>query len=190
MALIKHKIVTMGKSSLFILALLVASFGVMFPAHASAQSCGDLSGADVQACQTRIDNCDSTLQGSDARFRDGCHQSVYQDFGLSADGSASTLPTDASASDTACKPDQGQPLDANNCRIVYYIVVLTRALATIVGIVIVIMIAVGGIQYTAARDDPQAVNVAKQRIQNAIFALLFYIFGFAFLQWLVPGGIF
>lgn len=53
-----------------------------------------------------------------------------------------------------------------------------------------IMIAVGGLQYTAARDNPQAVQAAKQKIINVFIGLLSYFFLYAFLQWLVPGGIF
>ncbi len=89
-----------------------------------------------------------------------------------------------------CKPPAGTSLNKDNCGIVGYIVLFTRTLAAIVGVVIVIMIAVGGLQFSMARDDPQAVAGAKNRIRNAVFALLAYLFGFAFLQWLVPGGIF
>jgi hypothetical protein len=89
-----------------------------------------------------------------------------------------------------CEVDAGESLTTENCGIVAYVVLFTNVLSGIVGIVIVIMIAVGGIQYTAARDDPQAVAAAKTRIRNAILALIFYLFAFAFLQWLVPGGIF
>lgn len=89
-----------------------------------------------------------------------------------------------------CKPPPGTSLDKSNCGIIGYIVTFTRVLSAIVGVVIVIMIAVGGLQFSMARDDPQAVAAAKNRIRNAVFALLAYLFGFAFLQWLVPGGIF
>jgi hypothetical protein len=51
-------------------------------------------------------------------------------------------------------------------------------------------IILGGIQYAMAGDSPEAVNKAKQRITNASIALLAYMFVFAFLQWLIPGGIF
>lgn len=90
--------------------------------------------------------------------------------------------------DADCKVE-GE-LNKTNCGIVAYIVNFTRLLTAVVGIVVVIMIAVGGIQYTTARDDPQQVSAAKTRIRNAILALVFYLFSFAFLQWLVPGGIF
>jgi len=112
---------------------------------------------------------------------------------------APALPSDALAQSTGnlkadCNEDgpdaNSTALDKEDCGIVAYIVLFTNVLSGVVGIVIVIMIAVGGLQYSMARDDPQAVNVAKTRIKNAIFALVIYLFGFAFLQYLVPGGIF
>ncbi len=58
------------------------------------------------------------------------------------------------------------------------------------GLLVIIMIASAGIQYSAAGGDPQKVNNAKKRISNAVLALLLFIFMFALLQWLVPGGLF
>jgi hypothetical protein len=81
-------------------------------------------------------------------------------------------------------------LTQENCGIIGYIVTFTNALSVMVGLVIVIMIAVGGVQYTMSGDDPNAVSAAKERIKNAIYALIFYIFAVAFLQWLIPGGVF
>lgn len=90
----------------------------------------------------------------------------------------------------AAEPDCSAPvLNKDNCKIVGYIVLLIRALSAIVGIVVVAMIIVGGIQYSASGDDPQAVASAKKRIINALLAIVVYVFGMAFLQYLVPGGI-
>lgn len=80
-------------------------------------------------------------------------------------------------------------LSSNNCKIYGYIVAFIRGLSAMVGIVVVIMVAVGGIQYSASKDNPQATSAAKNRITNALLALLIYIFMFAFLQWIVPGGV-
>jgi hypothetical protein len=60
----------------------------------------------------------------------------------------------------------------------------------LVGIVVVISLILGGIQYSAAEGDPQKSAKAKNRIANTIFALIAYFFVYAFLQFLVPGGIF
>lgn len=59
-----------------------------------------------------------------------------------------------------------------------------------VGVVVVIMIIIGGIQYITAGDNPSAVTAAKERIGNALLALVAFLFLFAFLQWLIPGGVF
>jgi hypothetical protein len=59
-----------------------------------------------------------------------------------------------------------------------------------VGIIVVIMIIIGGVQYSTSRDNPQAVQAAKTKIINAVIAMICFIFVYAFLQWIVPGGIF
>jgi hypothetical protein len=63
-------------------------------------------------------------------------------------------------------------------------------LSASVGIIVVIMVIIGGIQYMTASGNPQAVAVAKKRITNAIIALVSLIFMYSVLQWLIPGGIF
>lgn len=59
-----------------------------------------------------------------------------------------------------------------------------------VGVVVVAVIIFGGIQYMTADGSAQATAAAKSRITNALIALLAFIFTYAFLQWLVPGGVF
>jgi hypothetical protein len=53
-----------------------------------------------------------------------------------------------------------------------------------------IMIAVAGVQYTTSRDNPQAVQAAKQKIWNVLIGLLAFFFLYAFVQWIIPGGVF
>jgi hypothetical protein len=60
----------------------------------------------------------------------------------------------------------------------------------IVGVVVVMMIIIGGIQYSSANGDPKKIAAAKSRVYNALLALVAYLFIFSFLQWLIPGGIF
>jgi hypothetical protein len=45
-----------------------------------------------------------------------------------------------------------------------------------------------GVQYTLARDDPTAVAHAKERIVNNLIALLVFIFAYALINYVVPGG--
>jgi hypothetical protein len=59
-----------------------------------------------------------------------------------------------------------------------------------VGLIVVIMMIIGGLQYSLSRDNPQAVQAAKAKITNAVIAMVSFIFVYAFLQWIVPGGIF
>ena len=103
--------------------------------------------------------------------------------GADGSGTAHAAPNDQ------CKDGDFTP-DKDKCGIAYYIVVFTNALSALVGIAIVIMITVGGIQYSAARDNPQAVQAARTRIINALLALVVYLFMIGFLQWIVPGGVF
>lgn len=79
---------------------------------------------------------------------------------------------------------------SKDCTIVQYLVVFINILSATVGVVIIAMIILSGIQYSASGDDPQAVAKAKSRITKAILALVVFVFGYALLQWLVPGGIF
>lgn len=89
-----------------------------------------------------------------------------------------------------CKQSSYKDLNQDNCQFIKIIAVTTKALSGIAGLVIIAMIIVGGIQYSMAAADASKVQAAKQKIINALTALLLLIFGFAILQWLVPGGIF
>lgn len=63
-------------------------------------------------------------------------------------------------------------------------------LAIGVGVVVIIMVIVGGIQYASSGGNPNTVMEAKKKFANAALALLAFVFLYAFLQWLVPGGMF
>lgn len=65
---------------------------------------------------------------------------------------------------------------------------IIRFLSIGVGIVVVIAIVLAGIKYTTSEGNPEATRQAKQNIQNAILALFIYIFAFALINYLVPGG--
>lgn len=67
---------------------------------------------------------------------------------------------------------------------------LIRFLSFGVGLVLVASIIYAGIQYSSSEGSPEATMAAKKRIQNAIIGLVFYLFIFAFVQYLVPGGLF
>ncbi len=80
--------------------------------------------------------------------------------------------------------------DVANCSFMEKIVnPLIRFLSAGVGFIIITMVVIAGIQYSAAGSDPQKVAAAKKRISNAMIALITYILLLAALQWLMPGGI-
>lgn len=81
-------------------------------------------------------------------------------------------------------------LNETNCGIVKYLKIFINVLSTVVGVVVVASIVYGAIQYSSAGGDPQKVSAAKKRILGAIIALFMFIFMYAFIQYLVPGGIF
>lgn len=86
--------------------------------------------------------------------------------------------------------DPAASCNADTCDLVNnYLNPLISLLTAIVGIVVVISIIYGAIQYTSSGGDPQKVAKAKSHIVKTVVALLAYIFLFAFLQFLVPGGI-
>lgn len=67
---------------------------------------------------------------------------------------------------------------------------IIRFLTNGVGLIVIGSIIVGGIQYSAARNDPQATAQAIHRIQSTLIALVIYIFGYAILNYILPQGFF
>jgi len=96
-----------------------------------------------------------------------------------------------SVADTTNCPTAGHNNgNGTKCLVDTYINPLIQAISALVGIVTVISIVIAGIQYSTSGDDPSKVQAAKTRIGRSLFALLTFIFLFALLQWLVPGGLF
>src|SRR5581483_528699 len=80
--------------------------------------------------------------------------------------------------------------NVNQTPIVHDIQMIVDFLSAGVGIIVTGVIIVGGIQYIMAGGNPNAVTAARQRITNGLIALVAFIFALAFLQWLIPGGVF
>lgn len=58
-----------------------------------------------------------------------------------------------------------------------------------VALVVMLMLVIAGIQYITSLANPSSVAAAKQRITNAIIALVMWLMMFAALQFLMPGGL-
>ena len=100
----------------------------------------------------------------------------------------STKPKQDQSGECSEVTDCNESLAADKCGITAVIINITNLLSALVGVVTIIMIIIGGIQYSASSGDPNAANAAKKRITNALLALVIFGFIYAFLQWVVPGG--
>lgn len=90
-----------------------------------------------------------------------------------------------------CTSDPDAICNKNTCDFVKkYINPAISTVSIIFGLIIVISLIAGGIQYSASAGDPSKVSAAKKRITMTIVALICYAFLYGFLQFLVPGGIF
>lgn len=67
---------------------------------------------------------------------------------------------------------------------------LVRFLSYGVGLVLIASMIVAGIQYSTSEGNPEATQAAKNRIRDAVIGLFIYLFAFAIVQYLVPGGLF
>jgi hypothetical protein len=76
----------------------------------------------------------------------------------------------------------------NENPLVVLIKLAINILSAVVGIVVVGVIIVAGIQYSSSGGNPQQAASSKKRIINAIIALVAYMFLFIGFQWLIPGG--
>ncbi len=101
--------------------------------------------------------------------------------GSDAPGSPAPHPVKTSI-DLGCS-NQGNP-------IMDLIFAIIRLLSAGVGIAVVASVVVAGIQFSAARSDPQAVAGAITRLRSTIIALIIFIFAYAILNYVVPGGFF
>lgn len=67
---------------------------------------------------------------------------------------------------------------------------LIKFLSIGVGLVLIGSMIYAGIMYTMSGGSPEKTTEAKNRIRDAVIALVFYLLIFAMVQFLVPGGLF
>lgn len=101
-------------------------------------------------------------------------------------------PTKCAPLGSDCSNPGGTAVPAQNCLknspLISDINAVVNFLAAAVGVVVIAVIIIGGIQYAMAGDNASATGEAKKRIINGLIALVVFIFMYAFLQWLIPGG--
>ncbi len=74
--------------------------------------------------------------------------------------------------------------------VVQLLYAVIRFLSVGVGIIVVGSIVVAGIQYSTSQGNPQATAAALKRVGATVTALFIYLFMYAILNWLIPGGLF
>jgi fumarate reductase subunit C len=74
--------------------------------------------------------------------------------------------------------------------IVQWINFFVNTIAVIIFVGATAMMIFAGIQYMTAADNAQKIQDSKKRITNVIVGLIAFFFLYAFMQWLIPGGIF
>jgi hypothetical protein len=126
--------------------------------------CLSYSGAKEDACRNGYS------KGSDARDKDDdCNKKDCNNPG-----------SDPTA---ACTAD--------NCDLIKkYLNPTINVLTVMFGLIAAGSIIMGGIQFSTSEGDPQKAARAKDRIASTIFAIFAYAFLYAFLQFLIPGGLF
>lgn len=71
-----------------------------------------------------------------------------------------------------------------------YLATGVNILSAVAGLAITGSIVVGGLQYASAGGNSAQVSSAKNRILVSVASLLMLGFGYAILQWIIPGGAF
>lgn len=88
------------------------------------------------------------------------------------------------------QPTYADCKDLSTCDLITdYVKPTINLLVAVVGIGAVISIIVGGIQYSSSGGNPQKSSAAKDRIRNSVIGLLAFLFLYAMLNFLVPGGV-
>lgn len=80
-------------------------------------------------------------------------------------------------------------LNSENCGIIGLLVMAINILSALAGMAIIASIVVAGYQYMTARDNSGQIQKARMRIIWALSALALFVFMYAILNFLIPGGL-
>lgn len=125
---------------------------------------------------------------SPVKLQEACHKSF--DAGAKAaqsDDSGYCHKTDChsgfGSSDPSCNKDK--------CDLIKrYLNPSITLLTVLFGLIAAGSLILGGIQFSTSEGDPQKAARAKDRIAGTILAVFAYAFLYAFLQFIIPGGLF
>lgn len=92
-----------------------------------------------------------------------------------------------------CIPTASDPAlaggDSSATLITKYVVPFVSMLTLLVGVAVAIGIIYGGIEYSMSAGDPQKAAKGRKHILDAVIALVSYALIFAFLNFIIPGGV-
>lgn len=92
-------------------------------------------------------------------------------------------------SNNGCGPNEISNDPATGGAIVNYLRGVLQLMGLAVGMVIILLLIIGGVQYITSAGNSAAVASAKNRIVNAITGLILFVLMYAILNFAVPGGI-
>lgn len=96
----------------------------------------------------------------------------------------------AAASNGLPNPPAANCAKLTSCDIISkYVDPAIAFLTALVGVGVVTSLIIGGIQYSSSGGDPGKSSAAKNRIRNALIALVTFILLSAMLNFLIPGGL-
>lgn len=116
-------------------------------------------------------------------------------------GSSSSSSSDGDAGENKENEDEKEPIDntpeevktailPESWKIEDILNMILLVVTTGVGIAAVGAIVYAGVLYITARDNAGQVSKAKTMIMNTVVGVVAYILMWAFLQWIIPGGVF
>lgn len=208
----KHKFLTFTGLALVILLIMVSSVTFTVGAQPS-------SGDTPYRCFDNGGNLVACPSASTYNFEiGGCYRVVPENQGRtfvenitcpdassgsnpgsgSSPGSASTsieddtgrLDSEFDDSDDNCTTDNGEALNSENCGIIELLVDGINILSALAVMAIIASIVMAGYQYMTARDNSGQIQKARMRIIWALSALALFVFMYAILNFLIPGGVF
>lgn len=89
-----------------------------------------------------------------------------------------------------CCPGTNRSTNSTTCFLDKYVNPTIQLLSAAVGLVAVVAIIIGAIEYITSGGDPQRAASGRNHITNALLGLFAFAFLYAFLQFLLPGGLF
>jgi hypothetical protein len=155
--------------------------------EAVKDSCDSKSGGAKTSCQKDRAEDFSAAKSPDAGGPSSLFDEQKEGSGGGRCGNEQSGSSVKTKFNLGCLGNEGPPKMGAIEDLVYSIV---RFLTAGVGIVLVGGMILAGIQYSASQGNPEATKAAKDRIQNIIIGLMIYLFAFALVQYLVPGGLF